>query len=107
MMLGVRLFLVGLVLAAATPAVAQDNLEKGKSPQQLFNTNCAICHRSPQGLGVALGSRTLPGFLTQHYTTSKTAADTLARYLASLNQRDRATRPQRTRAKRPGKRKTD
>jgi mono/diheme cytochrome c family protein len=98
--------LVGLALAAAAPAPAQDNRDKGRTAQQIFNTNCAICHRSPQGLGMALGSWTLPGFLTQHYTTSRATADVLARYLASVN-RGRESKAQRPRGKRPGRRNTE
>jgi mono/diheme cytochrome c family protein len=80
-------------------APAFDNLDKGKTAPQLFKTNCAICHRSAQGLGAQLGGWSLPAFLAQHYTTSKAAADQLAAYLMSVNRAGaRETRPQRRRA---------
>ena len=71
-------------IAGATPAAAFDNLDKGKSAEQLFRTNCATCHKSVRGLATAKGSWTLSGFLEEHYTTSKTAADTLAAYLIAV-----------------------
>lgn len=75
--------LAGLVmLAMAVPACAQDNLDRGKSAQQLFASDCAICHRSPQGLAKGGGGLFgLQGFLREHYTASRETAAVLARYL--------------------------
>ena len=82
-------------IAGATPAAAFDNLDKGKSAEQLFRTNCATCHKSVRGLATAKGSWTLSGFLEEHYTTSKTAADTLAAYLIAVGRKESAARSKR------------
>ena len=93
-----RLVLIGLLAAAgAAPGLAFDNLSKGKSVQQRFNSGCAICHRSTRGLGASMAARTLAGFLAEHYTTSKEEAAALAGYLASLKG-SREPRPRRTKS---------
>ena len=66
----------------ADPATAQ-NLEAGKSPAQLFSGNCSACHRSPRGLIKTVPQGSLPGFLREHYTTSRDMAATMAGYLVS------------------------
>src|SRR6201997_1260934 len=68
---------------AAERALAQENLEAGKSPSQIFAGTCNACHKSPRGLlkTVPLGS--LPSFLRQHYTTSPNMAGVLSSYLIS------------------------
>ena len=73
------------------------------SAQQLFKINCAPCHRSPRGLGAARGSWSLSGFLTEHYTTSRSAASALAGYLQAVN-KDVPETPQRRRGGRPSNR---
>jgi mono/diheme cytochrome c family protein len=95
----IHLLLVGLVLAAA-PAAAQDNLHRGKTPQQVFSTDCAICHDKVRGLGAAMGAWQLSLFLADHYTTSKAVAASLTSYLMSIR-RVEPERPQRRRT-RPG-----
>ncbi|HZL30098.1 MAG TPA: hypothetical protein VFC54_03435 [Pseudolabrys sp.] len=72
----------GLVLlVAVAPAVAQENLDKGKTAAQLFASDCAICHKSPQGLAKSGGLLGVDNFLRQHYTASRESADVLAKYL--------------------------
>jgi mono/diheme cytochrome c family protein len=94
----VRLLGVGLVLAAAlAPAAAQENLDRGKTPQQMFNTDCGICHRSAKGLGTSMGSWQLSGFLAEHYTTSKAAASALTGYLLSTRRAEPEAKQQRRR----------
>jgi hypothetical protein len=94
----VHLLMVGLVVATLSgPAAAQENLDRGKSPQQIFNTDCGICHRTPRGLGAGMGSRELAGFLTEHYTTSKGAAAALAGYLFAARRGEPEPRPQQQR----------
>ena len=66
-------------------AGAQENLDQGKSPAQLFASNCAICHKSPQGLAKAGGLLGLDNFLREHYTASKESASALASYLKSMD----------------------
>lgn len=76
--------LAGLAMLVMTaPACAQDNLDRGKSAQQLFASDCAICHKSPQGLAKGGGLFGLQGFLREHYTASRETANLLARYLES------------------------
>ncbi|XUM21450.1 hypothetical protein ACRAVF_29710 [Bradyrhizobium oligotrophicum S58] len=65
----------------AGAAVAQENLDAGKSPAQIFNGTCVVCHKSPRGLAKNTSAGSLPGFLRQHYTTSPEMAGVLANYL--------------------------
>src|SRR5689334_3641299 len=53
----------------ARPVQAQENLDAGKSPSQLFAGTCSACHKSPRGLLKTVPAGSLPGFLRQHYTT--------------------------------------
>jgi mono/diheme cytochrome c family protein len=92
-----RLALAGLLMAAPVPAAGQENLNQGKTPQQIFNTDCAVCHRSVRGLGAAIGPLGLSGFLTGHYTTSAAAANAMARYLTEAGTGGRDAQPQRRR----------
>lgn len=73
------------VLAFAAPACAQENLDHGKSAEQLFASDCAICHKTPQGLAAKSGGMFgLDGFLREHYTASRETAAVLAKYLQSV-----------------------
>lgn len=78
---------IGLgVLLFGNAAWAQDNLELGKSAAQLFASDCAICHKSPQGLAKAGGPfGGLQGFLREHYTTSRESAAAIAAYLQAVD----------------------
>lgn len=69
------------MLVMAGPAAAQDNLDRGKSPAQLFASDCTICHKSPAGLSKGGGLFGLSGFLREHYTTSRELASALAAYI--------------------------
>lgn len=71
-------------------AGAQDSLEQGKTPAQLFASDCALCHKSPQGLAKGGGIFGVQSFLRQHYTTSKETASAIAAYLEAM---DRAAGP--------------
>ena len=68
---------------AAGQVVAQENLEAGKSPAQIFAGACTACHKSPRGLLKTVPPSSLQGFLKQHYTTSPQMAGVLASYLLS------------------------
>jgi hypothetical protein len=68
-----------LALAAGT-AFAQD-LTAGKTPAQLFASDCSACHHSPQGLGKKYNTGSLTGFLRAHYTTTPEIAGSLAKYV--------------------------
>lgn len=82
---GIRLAISVVALCAAGAAGAQENLDQGKSPAQLFASNCSICHKSPQGLAKAGGILGLDSFLREHYTASKESAGALAAYLKSMD----------------------
>jgi hypothetical protein len=68
---------------APKPALAQENLDAGKTPSQLFAGTCNACHKSPRGLLKTVPPSSLPSFLRQHYTTSPNMAGALASYLVS------------------------
>ena len=63
----------------AIPAVAQGNIDAGKSPAQIFTDTCGACHRSARELRRASSS-----FLRSHYTTSSDEAGAMANYLAGV-----------------------
>jgi hypothetical protein len=81
LILAAVLLLVGSFTAG--PALAQENLDAGKSASQLFASTCTACHKSPRGLLKTVSPSSLPGFLRQHYTTSPNMAGALASYLVS------------------------
>jgi hypothetical protein len=63
-------------------AAAQETLGRNKSPAQTFASDCAVCHKSPQGLARSAGGLFgVEGFLREHYTSSKQSAAALATYL--------------------------
>jgi hypothetical protein len=83
-----------LALIGATPALAQaprppapshgENLSAGKTPAQLFASDCSACHRSPAGLAKGRGPGQLANFLLEHYTSSRQSAGLLGAYVASI-----------------------
>jgi hypothetical protein len=81
LILATVLLLVGPFTAGR--ALAQENLDAGKSASQLFAGTCTACHKSPRGLLKTVSPSSLPGFLRQHYTTSPNMAGALASYLVS------------------------
>jgi len=72
-------------LCLAGAAGAQESLDQGKTPAQLFASDCSICHKSPQGLTRAGGIRGLDSFLREHYTASKETAAAIAGYLRAMD----------------------
>ena len=82
---GIGAAIGAVLLWSAGVAGAQENLDQGKSPAQLFAANCAMCHKSPQGLAKAGGILGLDSFLREHYTASKESAGALAAYLKSMD----------------------
>jgi hypothetical protein len=80
------------------PALAQENLDQGKSAAQLYASDCAICHKSPNGLAKSGGLLGLDNFLRQHYTASRGSATVLAKYLQGF-----ANAPEPGGKKRPAK----
>jgi hypothetical protein len=85
--------IIGLAaLICAGPAVGQEKLGKGKTPAQLFASDCSPCHKSPQGLAKSGGLFGLDGFLREHYTTSRESAAAIANYLRSMEAAGRPTK---------------
>ena len=74
-----------LALCCAGQALAQENLDSGKTGAQLYASDCAICHKTPAGLTKNSGFSGLDGFLQQHYTASRESAATIAAYLRSAD----------------------
>lgn len=67
------------------PARPQENFDSGKTPAQLYASDCAICHKSPQGLAKGGGLFGLAGFLREHYTASRESAAAIASYVESMD----------------------
>lgn len=59
------------------------DLNEGKSPAELFNAGCAVCHQSAVGLAKGQRERELANFLRQHYTSSMQHAGALANFLVA------------------------
>jgi len=80
---------VGAVIMLPGMALAQTDYSAGKTPPQLFASDCSACHQSPQGLARGRDASTLTGFLRDHYTTRVEWAGVLANYLVGVG----GTRP--------------
>lgn len=77
---------IGLVAGLAPamfPALAraQVNIDQGKSPAEIYSTDCATCHKTPRGLAAGKNSLMLSAFLREHYTASRDQAAALAAYV--------------------------
>ncbi|HXZ46673.1 MAG TPA: hypothetical protein VEH02_08090, partial [Pseudolabrys sp.] len=57
------IFVAGLCVAGA--AGAQESLDQGKTPAQLFASDCSVCHKSPHGLTRGGGIFGLESFLRE------------------------------------------
>jgi hypothetical protein len=68
------------VVLTAGAALAQD-FTAGKTPAQLFASDCSTCHHLPNGLGKKYDAGTLSAFLRAHYTTKPDTAGALAKYV--------------------------
>ena len=94
----------GFGVCTLADAWAQDvpqKLEAGKTPAQLFATDCGLCHKSPQGLAKAAPLFGLTSFLREHYTSSRETAAALSAYLQSVDQPAAAKPVQKRSAARP------
>jgi hypothetical protein len=89
---------VALLALADAGAVAQENLDQGKTGAQLYASDCAICHKSPQKLALssAGGIFGLGGFLREHYTASRESAAAITAYLSGIQRGARAPVHRRT-----------
>ena len=74
-----------LALASLSPAAAQENLDTGKTPAQLYASDCAICHKTAQGMTRNAGLFGLSSFLREHYTASRESASAIAAYVQSID----------------------
>jgi hypothetical protein len=81
----IAIVIAGLAAALAiAPALAED-FTAGKSPAQLFRSDCGGCHHSPNGLVKERGDvGSLTTFLREHYTTKPETAAALAAYVSGL-----------------------
>ncbi len=78
-----RLLPFAFALAAAcTGAANAQDYSAGKTPAQLFASDCSACHKSPQGLAKGSDTRSLANFLREHYTTKPESAGALAAFVA-------------------------
>lgn len=84
---GIRQAVCVLALLWVLPAAAQENLYGNKTPAQIFASDCAICHKTPQGLakGGGMFGLGIESFLREHYTASRESAAAIARYLQSMD----------------------
>ena len=84
---GLVLAVVVMAISAAWPAAAQESLDQGKTPAQLFASNCGICHKSTAGLSKGGGGPFggLRDFLREHYTASKESAAIIAAYVEATD----------------------
>jgi hypothetical protein len=78
-----------LMLALSGAAWAQENLEQGKTPAQLFASDCGICHKSAQAL--VKDGYPSEAFLRVHYTSSREMASALFTYLRGIARADAAS----------------
>jgi hypothetical protein len=80
----ISIFVVGFATACASAAAPAQDLTAGKTPAQLFRSDCAECHRSPSGLARTRDVRALANFLREHYTSKSETAGELAAYVSSF-----------------------
>jgi hypothetical protein len=77
-------FVLGFAAACASAAASAQDLTAGKTPAQLFHSDCAECHHSPNGIARTRDVRALAEFLREHYTTKSETASALAAYVSSF-----------------------
>jgi hypothetical protein len=83
----------GIVMALLVSNVgAQESLDRGKTPTQLFASHCSVCHKSPRGLAKSGGLFGLDGFLREHYMSSRETAAAMSAYLRGLDSGPAPTR---------------
>jgi hypothetical protein len=86
----VAVFIVAGAGLSAQSALTQEDLNRGKTPAQLFASDCADCHRNPRTLAKRENAGALADFLRVHYTASRESAVAIAAYLVSLGPDPRA-----------------
>jgi hypothetical protein len=81
----VALSAVVIGLVCNIHATAQENLDRRKTPVQLYASDCAECHRNPKTVMQTVPPGSLAGYLREHYTASRESAAALASYLISIS----------------------
>jgi hypothetical protein len=80
----ISIFVLGFAMACASVAATAQDLTAGKTPAELFRSDCAECHRSPGSVAGTRDVQALAGFLREHYTTKSETAGALAAYVSSF-----------------------
>jgi hypothetical protein len=80
----ISIFVLGLAMACASAAATAQDLTAGKTPAELFRSDCAECHRSPSSVAGTRDVHALADFLREHYTTKSATAGALAAYVSSF-----------------------
>jgi hypothetical protein len=80
----ISIFVLGSVMVFVSASAPAQDFTAGKTPAQLFSSDCAECHRTPNGLARNRDVRTLAGFLREHYTTKSETAGALAAYVSGF-----------------------
>jgi hypothetical protein len=80
----ISIFVLGFATAFASASAPAQDLTAGKTPAQLFRSDCAECHRSPGGIAKTRDAHALADFLREHYTTKSETASALAAYVSSF-----------------------
>jgi hypothetical protein len=62
-------------------AEAQVSIDQGKSTAEMFSLDCATCHKTARGLANGRNTSALATFLSEHYTSGKDQAASLAAYV--------------------------
>jgi hypothetical protein len=70
-----------LVVLAPSLAHAQVNIDQDKSPASIYESDCAVCHKSVRGLANGRAHGALADFLAEHYTSNQQEATALAAYV--------------------------
>jgi hypothetical protein len=80
----ISIFVLGLAISCASAVATAQDLTAGKTPAQLFHSDCAECHRSPGSVAGMRDVHALAAFLREHYTTKSETAGALATYVSSF-----------------------
>ena len=70
-------------ILAPISAHAQVNIDQDKTPAHIFASDCSVCHKTTRGLANGRGNSALTGFLSEHYTSSREEAASVAAYVLS------------------------
>jgi hypothetical protein len=70
-----------LAALASSQALGQVNIDQGKAPAQIYDSDCAACHKSIRGLANGRSGSALTAFLSEHYTSSAKEAAELSAYV--------------------------